>query len=74
MGLIIYYVTILLTYGTVTFAELLSSTFKAVFHEHPLGNEHGNGDEHCYGNGMGIVMDWGWEWKIPMGVWLAGMG
>ena len=23
---------------------------------------------------MGIVMDWGWEWKIPKGVWLAGMG
>ena len=43
-------------------AELLSSAFKAVSLEHSNGNE----DEHSYGNGMGIVMDWGWECKIPM--------
>ena len=26
------------------------------------------------GTSMGIVVDWGWEWKIPMGVWLVGIG
>ena len=38
-------------------AELLSSAFKAVSLEHSNGNEHGNEDEHSYGNGMGIGMD-----------------